>query len=232
MDRLRTRKAEYRYSAIPADSNHIRLLSIQPGHANSKLRCSLLTYSLADQSLSYEALSYAWEDPTKKRLIICDDKPLHVTDSLYAALMHLRLADKPRLVWADAICINQLDYAEKGHQVEFMAKIYISATRTVAWLGREEPDAKLAVDTLSNIAKRCLEAADIHVDEVNEVTKIESHKLVNALIAHAPPDALDPSTNEEEWAAISRFFERSWWERMWVCALWFLYSYFTHIVII
>ena len=38
-------------------------------------------------------------------------------------------------LWADALCINQADIAERGRQVLLMADIYSSAELVFAWLG-------------------------------------------------------------------------------------------------
>jgi hypothetical protein len=38
------------------------------------------------------------------------------------------------MLWVDAICINQDDIAERGHQVPLMRKIYSNAMQVVIWL--------------------------------------------------------------------------------------------------
>lgn len=39
-------------------------------------------------------------------------------------------------MWADAICINQDNNTEKGHQVKRMGKVYENAKEVLAWLGK------------------------------------------------------------------------------------------------
>lgn len=49
------------------------------------------------------------------------------------------------MLWADAICINQDDVQEKGHQVNMMGKIYTKAIGVIVWLGQDyEGHAKRA----------------------------------------------------------------------------------------
>jgi len=46
-----------------------------------------------------------------------------VRPNLYTALCTFRLEDHPRMLWIDAICINQGDDAEKSTQVPLMRRI-------------------------------------------------------------------------------------------------------------
>jgi hypothetical protein len=41
------------------------------------------------------------------------------------------------LLWADAICINQMDPVEKASQILHMGEIYSQAHRVVVWLGKD-----------------------------------------------------------------------------------------------
>lgn len=56
-----------------------------------------------------------------------------------------------RLLWADAVCINQADDAERGSQVGMMGRIYGQAARTLVWLGDGSLDSGRAVDVLKDI---------------------------------------------------------------------------------
>ncbi|KUI61032.1 Heterokaryon incompatibility protein 6, OR allele [Cytospora mali] len=65
---------------------------------------------------------------------------LHVTENLYTALQYLRLPYQDRLLWIDAICINQDDNEERGHQVGQMRLVYKRAEHVLIWLGSSDPD--------------------------------------------------------------------------------------------
>jgi hypothetical protein len=53
---------------------------------------------------------------------------------LRQALTYIRHADRPRVVWADSLCINQDDLEEKSAQVMRMGSIY-SQAHVISWLG-------------------------------------------------------------------------------------------------
>ncbi|KAH7012701.1 heterokaryon incompatibility, partial [Microdochium trichocladiopsis] len=83
----------------------------------------------------YEALSYTWGATEGiQRAITVDNGKIQVTPNLHTALCHLR-TDKPRLLWIDALCINQNDQEEKAQQIALMGNIYRKAEQVVAFLG-------------------------------------------------------------------------------------------------
>lgn len=50
------------------------------------------------------------------------------------ALRYLRLRNSQRILWVDAICINQNDPAERGQQVRLMKEIYANCKTDLAWM--------------------------------------------------------------------------------------------------
>ncbi len=60
---------------------------------------------------------------------------LAVIQNLAEALPYLRLEDRSRTLWIDAICVNQSDIAERTSQVKKMADIFSKVIRVVflAW---------------------------------------------------------------------------------------------------
>lgn len=122
---------------------HFRILQIFPGEVDTRLECELWEGDLDDFPLDgkakFEALSYAWGDPTPRNTITCSGKNIIIADSLYAALQNFRLNKDYRWLWADAICIDQDNMEEKNVQVRLMRQIYRRA-HTVIWLGENDPD--------------------------------------------------------------------------------------------
>lgn len=83
---------------------------------------------------NFEALSYTWGSTDYTRQIHIDGGSFPVGEKLFSALLHLRLEDEERILWVNAICINQLDDIERNHQVDQMSQIYGLANRTIVWL--------------------------------------------------------------------------------------------------
>ncbi|KAG4437277.1 hypothetical protein IFR05_007254 [Cadophora sp. M221] len=149
--------SSYRYSPLP--SNNIRLLCLLPNASEAEpLQCKLLDYNLQDPSGRthlYDALSYVWGDRNNTRPIdivkheLQSKDELHVTTNLYEALSHLRNFFFQRIIWVDAICIDQENREEKEQQIRLMAKIYSKAHRIIVWLGKEAVDTKGALEDIS-----------------------------------------------------------------------------------
>jgi hypothetical protein len=63
-----------------------------------------------------------------------DGQPLRIKPNLWACLYTLSRHGW-QYIWADAVCINQDDIAEKNQQVRMMDRIYQNATVVSVWLG-------------------------------------------------------------------------------------------------
>jgi hypothetical protein len=63
-----------------------------------------------------------------------------VTKNCKLALCYLRKEESGRVLWVDAICINQKDDKERGHQVGMMRDVYSKATEVLIWLGEASKD--------------------------------------------------------------------------------------------
>lgn len=115
----------YVYNALdPRDQRQVfRLLSLLPGKQDDPLRCTIETDFLGNCP-DYEALSYSWGPSRATDRIICNDNTfLALNQSLSSALRRFRHDGESRVIWADAICINQSDSNEKSIQVNMMKDI-------------------------------------------------------------------------------------------------------------
>jgi hypothetical protein len=73
---------------------------------------------------------------------------LPITENLYTALLHLRDRSFERIIWIDAVCINQGDMEEKERQIQLLPKIYSYANRVIVWLGERADDSDQAVEEI------------------------------------------------------------------------------------
>ncbi|KAK8060904.1 hypothetical protein PG996_010834 [Apiospora saccharicola] len=120
----------------------------------------------------FEALSYAWGSLDMTAAVVVHEnfdeltgtqplpsiqsgrRVLRVGENLHEALLYLRLPNEPRVIWIDALCINQDDPKERGHQVKRMAHIYSCARKVVAWIGPEYDNAAKAIEGLAHIGNK------------------------------------------------------------------------------
>ena len=103
----------------------------------------------------YDALSYMWGDPSVTRQIYLDhDHAVPITVSLKNVLRHLRLRNKVRRLWVDAVCINQRDIKERGVQVGLMKEIYSRARTVRVWIDVDLPAETPAVQKLLTFYRR------------------------------------------------------------------------------
>jgi hypothetical protein len=172
--------------------NDIRVLYLAPGKCSDPIRCGLITLSLANNP-RYEALSYAWGVIDSYNLITVDGCPMRIRENLETALRHLRYEQRDRILWVDALCINQEDDEERSQQVSHMSLIYSKAMSTVIYLGDLDSDTDRAFDALEMFSQ------DRHLPEL-PIWKAD-----------------DPG--RIEWAGvlvIERILLFPWWGRTWI----------------
>ncbi len=97
----------------------IRLLKLWSRWKGEIIQCTLEIHSL-QRLPRYEALSYTWDHSGSKKVIKVHDTTFAVSRNLFSALKRLRYKTQSRMLWVDAICINQNDLDERSHQVERM----------------------------------------------------------------------------------------------------------------
>lgn len=122
--------------------DEIRLLTLLPGKPKDEIRCTIQIVSLNDLPV-FEALSYTWGDVHDTKHITVQGNKHVITSNLDMALRNIVKRRRPRVLWVDALCINQEDIDEKNTQVPLMEKIYSTATGVIAWLGPPLPEVEL-----------------------------------------------------------------------------------------
>ncbi|KAF8864312.1 hypothetical protein BDZ45DRAFT_34306 [Acephala macrosclerotiorum] len=199
----------YLYFALNKATQEIRLLTIHPGAFDSELRLSLETVSFPkDSDLQFEALSYAWGSLENAVEIVAEGIQSHgtiaITRNLADALPYLRRKDTARVIWVDAICVNQQDLTERSSQVKRMADIYSSALRVIVWLGPESHDTALAIKCCETISENI--AVDWGLQNMSALST-ETH--------WADPEEFLPF-DKEELTAVSSLLNRDWFKRLWI----------------
>ncbi|KAK4442570.1 HET-domain-containing protein [Podospora aff. communis PSN243] len=149
----------YRYTRLrsasqdgPSVLETFRLVELLPGGPSEPIACRLSEVAIGTRQ-TYEAISYCWGDPHDKTAIRCNEKQLRIPSTLAAALRGLRLSDRSRHLWADAICINQSDPQDKAMQVPHMRDIYSRSQRTLVWLGTM---ADADMPRISLVSRACI----------------------------------------------------------------------------
>jgi len=192
-----TQSRAYIYEALP-NPDDIRLILLHPGSLdNDDITCEILLTSLANHP-SFEALSYTWGTEHKTESIQIGPNALKITANLHSALKHLRHVTEIRVLWADAICINQADDAERSKQVRIMGNIYSKADRTVVWLGEGFDGDKDAFALVSKFAQGSI---DDNVQIFIEPLALED---------------IEVFLKDFNWVVLDELLSRKWFTRMWV----------------
>ena len=221
--------APYEYSALDESASEIRLMTLLPGQFEDDISITMKTVILTKtHNPHYEALSYVWgskENPVdisvearrpkrsksypmlgrrrRRRPKACSLGTISVTQNLATALPYLRKRDRPRVFWIDAICVNQQDRAERGHQVKRMAAVYSMASQVIAWLGPESQNSTLALRALNDLG------VQLQVDwNIRKMTSVSTGETLTR--------GSDPFRDDEIWDSVWDVLGRPWFERLWI----------------
>ena len=220
--------APYEYSALDESASETRLMTLLPGRFEDHISITIETVILTKKHVpKYEALSYVWGSPEnpmdvsvkarkpkrpksfsllgrsrRRRLEAYSHGTISVTQNLATALPYLRKEDKPRAFWIDAICVNQQDSAERGHQVKRMAAVYSMASQVIVWLGPESRNSTLALRAIDGLGSQ------VRVDW-------NFHTMTVVLTGETIAQAID-QFDDETWQSVGDLLSRPWFERLWI----------------
>ncbi|KAF2808143.1 uncharacterized protein BDZ99DRAFT_445314, partial [Mytilinidion resinicola] len=150
--------------------HEIRLLIIEPGKGEEKISCELRHVCLTDGP-QFEALSYVWGDSREQRDIICGGSEVDIGINLFEALEGLRLPDRERVLWIDALGINQADIKERTHQVLQIGDVYSTAQRVLIWLGKETDANRGAFKMILSESSTLLISGQIRTEPIAELLR-------------------------------------------------------------
>jgi ankyrin repeat protein len=195
--------AEYIYQPIDLDGPAVRLIRLLRGNLTDDIQCELFEglVNQSDGGIPYNALSYTWGSMGKAAKIAVNGSIMHVTSNLYTALQHLRFEDQDRILWIDAICIDQDNVREKRHQVQQMSLIYKEAEQVVIWLGQGNQESDLVMDFMKRLQEN-------NVNVGGDWRPLAKHQARLQLI--------DKHQNANLCQGIGSILERPWFWRIWI----------------
>jgi hypothetical protein len=214
---MEAQQTTYTYTPLDEARREIRLLHVfpKPNHREDTINtvndntiyCSFSIVSL-DNPPEFEALSYAWGDPKQVVSIWLEGHKIQVTMNLHCALDNLRFTEEEglRVLWADALCINQGDQHERQSQVEQMQHIYSKALKVIAFLGEAWEGSEVVMKYHKYLAK--IGSNEQLQHRLSGVGRHSSRGL------DGEPDSLG--------TYVAKFFSLPWFKRTWTVQEYFL----------
>ncbi|KAH7076793.1 heterokaryon incompatibility protein-domain-containing protein [Paraphoma chrysanthemicola] len=162
---------DFIYHMLPSPRS-IRLIKFQPG---PRPKCTLLTVEV-EKAPPYVALSYTWGCTDLVRCLTVNGCEVRITASLAEAIdaMFMTVRGWRCHFWADGICIDQTNLAERSSQVRLMNTIYRSADSVAIWLGPAADDSDLTFDMMDIWTTRLNALETEHNSEDMAISSIPS----------------------------------------------------------
>ncbi|KAM0230282.1 hypothetical protein ACHAP5_011405 [Fusarium lateritium] len=221
----------------PLQAGQIRLLQLNPASEEQDLlRGELLVKNLNElpprekpghtqeskpidpsKHACFEAISYVWGDATLTDSFFTPQGYIPITASLGSILRRLRDVSRPQLYWADGICINQTDIAEKEIQVALMGVIYSSAIRVVCDICEETEDISLILDAMDSYWKRSMRHGYMMGQGGMVLSGESTAKLMQVQLPTDEEAGTIEEVEGEEWSKrYLKLISSPWFHRLWV----------------
>jgi hypothetical protein len=189
-------------------SGEFRLLRLFKGDEDL-IHCELFDSKLGlpGQTQDYAALSYTWGSKSTPCDIIMNGSKIKVTKNVCLALRDLRLKEKDRFLWIDALCINQSNEKEKSHQVQQMGLIYRNAERVMIWLGQATYETDYFMKFAQQLGRECVNyVSDNHEKLDSQWT--DTWALIVQDLRNSQRDLLVEG--------LQLLLRRDWFKRVWI----------------
>lgn len=203
------RGAQHKYTCL-THRDSIRLLVLHSAaELDAPLQISFLNGSLDSVEGDYEAISYTWGHPQLSFPLYVDDGTcVFVTENLDSALRALRYVHRPRTLWADAVCIDQANDAEKAVQIPLMAQIFRGASRVLAWLGRSASRER-GISALQRWSRHRIKYAQ-HI-QAQSLMDLDVFEMNSAIPHHHRPGLFETAME-----SVIELLQSSWFTRLWI----------------
>jgi hypothetical protein len=120
-----------------------------------------------------------------------------------------------RLFWIDAICINQADNAERGHQVELMRQIYKAPANVLAWLGTPDETEVDKIDL--DISPHPPQNTPVFAfDLLLEATSDSAKELLDQRGDKWAERFLHNTSLNDYWKQLEDLCNAEYWKRVWI----------------
>ncbi|KAH7237807.1 heterokaryon incompatibility protein-domain-containing protein [Fusarium redolens] len=225
------------YEYTPLSAGQIRLLRLHAGQEADQLNGELIVKNFEElpprpkagtsaltepidpeKYVCFDAISYVWGQSAFADSFFTPQGSIPITASLASILRRLRDEKKSQLYWADGLCINQSDIAEKEVQVSLMGIIYSSAMRVLCDIGEETENIALVLEAIERYWKRNIRHGFVMGQGDSMILSGESTAKLMGIPYPTDEEADSIEDVEgEEWP--KRYLElisAPWFHRLWV----------------
>ncbi|KAH8595442.1 heterokaryon incompatibility protein-domain-containing protein, partial [Bisporella sp. PMI_857] len=202
----------FEYKPISLEGPAFRLLRVLKGVDNDPIRCQLFESKIpsSEDISNYAALSYTWGSTSRPCDLIINNSKTPVTKNVYLALRDLRYRVKDRVLWVDALSINQNDKNEQGQQVQQMGSIYSKAERVIIWLGEATYNTDYVMHYMIELEEKSVKHAsdNQHRQEISQKQWVD---IWSTVIRDLRPDQKNLLAD-----GLQSLLRRNWFKRVWV----------------
>lgn len=201
----RISQGEHEYESLNEQASEIRLFKLLPLRLGSHIQGEFVITPLMSAP-AFEAVSYRWKTGHTIPILL-EGRKFLVFEAVYYMLQGLRLPEDNRLLWIDAICINQEDMDEKRWQVIIMCDIYKLAERVIGWLNYHP---------LTNGALSSLAVLGSFTAKFNGLSISATKTAISKTSLPPQLEELLENLYSSAWVAIYTLMANEWFSRLWV----------------
>ena len=199
----------FKYKPIGLEGPAFRLLRLLKGNDDDPIQVQLFESKLPQQEdvRDYAALSYTWGSKFRPCEIMVNGSKMTVTKNAYLALRDLRYREKDRILWIDALCIDQNNDKDRGEQVQQMGSIYSKAERVIIWLG----EATYETDYVMHYMKQLEKEGTKHASNDQKISDKQWVNIWSAVVHSLSADQRNLLVE-----GLQSLLRRNWFKRVWI----------------
>ena len=117
-------RSMYKNASLDPASTAIRLLELTDD-GSIDIACKFHLYRL-EEAPEYSAVSYTWGSTKDPMKVVVNGCLISVRRNLWQFLRRAKETQDRKVIWIDALCIDQNNVKERDSQAQMMGKIYSS----------------------------------------------------------------------------------------------------------